>query len=76
MNVIQQLEQEEAQRLAALRKTPDFQPADEARYSEKAVEADHHPKESRLRAPVSLQIVVWISLAGLEAAANPPREDR
>ena len=40
MNVIQQLEQEEAQRLAALRKTPDFQPGDTLRVNVRIKEGE------------------------------------
>ena len=40
MNVIQQLEQEEAQRLAALRKTPDFQPGDTVRVNVRIKEGE------------------------------------
>ena len=40
MNVIQQLEQEEAQRLAALRKTPDFQPGDTVRVNVRITEGE------------------------------------
>jgi large subunit ribosomal protein L19 len=40
MNVIQQLEREEAQRLAALRKTPDFQPGDTVRVNVRIKEGE------------------------------------
>ncbi|HEX5776859.1 MAG TPA: 50S ribosomal protein L19 [Caulobacteraceae bacterium] len=40
MNVIQQLEKEEAQRLAALRKTPDFQPGDTLRVNVRIKEGE------------------------------------
>ena len=40
MNVIQQLEQEEAQRLASLRKTPDFQPGDTLRVNVRIKEGE------------------------------------
>ena len=40
MNVIQQLEKEEADRLAALRKTPDFQPGDTVRVNVRIKEGE------------------------------------
>ncbi len=40
MNVIQQLEAEEAQRLQALRKTPDFQPGDTVRVNVRIKEGE------------------------------------
>ena len=40
MNVIQQLEREEAQRLASLRKTPDFQPGDTLRVNVRIKEGE------------------------------------
>jgi large subunit ribosomal protein L19 len=40
MNVIEQLEKEEAQRLAALRKTPDFQPGDTVRVNVRIKEGE------------------------------------
>ena len=40
MNVIQQLEKEEAERLAALRKTPDFQPGDTVRVNVRIKEGE------------------------------------
>jgi len=40
MNVIQQLEKEEATRLAALRKTPDFQPGDTVRVNVRIKEGE------------------------------------
>ncbi|MDP8916278.1 MAG: 50S ribosomal protein L19 [Pseudomonadota bacterium] len=40
MNVIQQLEREEAQRLQALRKTPDFQPGDTVRVNVRIKEGE------------------------------------
>ena len=40
MNVIQQLEKEEAQRVAALRKTPDFQPGDTVRVNVRIKEGE------------------------------------
>ena len=40
MNVIQQLEREEAERLAALRKTPDFQPGDTVRVNVRIKEGE------------------------------------
>ena len=40
MNVIQQLEKEEAQRLASLRKTPEFQPGDTVRVNVRIKEGE------------------------------------
>ena len=40
MNVIQQLEKEEAERLASLRKTPDFQPGDTLRVNVRIKEGE------------------------------------
>ena len=40
MNVIQQLEKEEAERLASLRKTPDFQPGDTVRVNVRIKEGE------------------------------------
>jgi large subunit ribosomal protein L19 len=40
MNVIEQLEKEEADRLAALRKTPDFQPGDTVRVNVRIKEGE------------------------------------
>jgi large subunit ribosomal protein L19 len=40
MNVIQQLEREEAERLAQLRKTPDFQPGDTVRVNVRIKEGE------------------------------------
>ncbi len=40
MNVIEQLEKEEAERLVALRKTPDFQPGDTVRVNVKIKEGE------------------------------------
>ncbi len=40
MNVIEQLEKEEAQRLASLRKTPEFQPGDTVRVNVRITEGE------------------------------------